>query len=159
MSGVLREAGVLKEANAAGVGELLPLMRAYAAFDGLSFDEGTARRTLTQLLADRRLGRVWFIVSEGAVCGYVALCFGFSIELGGRDAFVDELFIEPAYRNRGLGTQALQQAGDAVRADGVVALHLEVRRDNAEAQRYYERLDFRKRDRYFFMTRRLAAIS
>lgn len=148
--------GVLRTAGAAGLEELLPLMRAYAAFDGLAFDEPAARRAMSQLLADSRLGRVWFIVHEGAVCGYVAVCFGFSLELGGRDAFVDELFIEPAYRNRGLGTLALRQVGDAVRGDGIVALHLEVRRDNVEAQRYYERLDFAKRDRYFFMTRRMA---
>jgi ribosomal protein S18 acetylase RimI-like enzyme len=130
-------------------------MRGYAAFDQLAFDEPTARRAMSELLSDARLGRVWFIVDAGRKCGYLALCYGFSIELGGRDAFLDELFIEPGFRGRGLGTRALQEACAAARADGIRSLYLEVRRDNLDAQRYYERLDFERRERYFFMTRRL----
>jgi ribosomal protein S18 acetylase RimI-like enzyme len=36
-----------------------------------------------------------------------------------------------------------------------VALYLEVRQDNVEAQRYYERMGFERRDRYFLLARRL----
>jgi ribosomal protein S18 acetylase RimI-like enzyme len=107
------------------------------------------------LLEDARLGRTWFIEADGEACGYLALCYGYSLELGGRDAYVDELYIRAPFRGRGLGTRALEAACDAARADGVVALYLEVRQDNLEAQRYYERLGFERRDRYFLLARRL----
>jgi ribosomal protein S18 acetylase RimI-like enzyme len=68
---------------------------------------------------------------------------------------VDELYIREPFRGRGLGTRALEAACAAARADGVVALYLEVRQDNLEAQRYYERLGFERRDRYFLLARRL----
>lgn len=147
--------GVLQAAGASDIEALLRFMGAYAEFDGLQFAEVLARRAMAQLLGNAGLGRAWFIRGDDRRCGYVTLCHGFSLELGGRDAFIDELYIEPSFRNRGLGTQALQGVSEAARADGVRALHLEVRRDNPDAQRYYERLGFTRRDRYFIMTQRL----
>lgn len=135
---------------------LLPFMRAYAEFDGLEFDTARARSAMGDLLADPRLGRVAFIRGGDRRCGYLALCYGYSLEFGGRDGFVDELFIDPAFRNRGLGSQALTAACDLARADGVRVLYLEVRRDNLAAQRYYERLGFGARARYLILTRELA---
>lgn len=143
---------------AAGPGDLealLPFMRAYAEFDGIAFDVARARRAMGDLLADPRLGRVAFIGANEERCGYLALCYGFSLEFGGRDGSVDELFIDPAFRNRGLGTQALSAACDLARADGVRVLYLEVRRDNLAAQRYYARLGFGPRDRYLILTHEL----
>lgn len=146
---------VLLQATPADLPALLPYLRAYAQFDGLAFDEERSRRIVGALLRDPRLGRVAFIVDAARRCGYVALCYGYSIELGGRDAFVDELYIEPDSRNRGLGSLALKHACGLARADGIVALHLEVRRDNEQAQRYYARHGFTPRDRYFLLSRRL----
>jgi ribosomal protein S18 acetylase RimI-like enzyme len=130
-------------------------MQEYCEFDRLEFDVRRARRTMLALLEDARLGRTWFIEADGEACGYLTLCYGYSLELGGRDAYVDELYIRAPFRGRGLGTRALEAACDAARADGVVALYLEVRQDNLEAQRYYERLGFERRDRYFLLARRL----
>ena len=79
------------------------------------------------LLGDARLGRTWFIETAGSTCGYLTLCYGYSLELGGRDGYVDELYIREAWRGRGLGTRALEAACSAARADGVVALYPEVR--------------------------------
>ncbi len=147
-------ANVLLQAAPGDLPALLPYLRAYAEFDGLRFDEERSRRVVGALLRDPQLGRVAFILDGARRCGYVALCYGYSIELGGRDAFVDELYIEPGSRNRGLGSRALEQACDLARADGIVALHLEVRRDNVPAQRYYARHGFTPRDRYFLLSRR-----
>jgi len=37
---------------------------------------------------------------DGQAAGYAATCSGFSIEFGGRDAFIDELHIAPGHRAR-----------------------------------------------------------
>jgi len=36
------------------------------------------------------MGRVWLIQYQGQVIGYVILTLGYSLEYGGRDAFIDE---------------------------------------------------------------------
>jgi ribosomal protein S18 acetylase RimI-like enzyme len=146
---------ILTAARPADIEALLPFMREYCEFDRLGFDAHRARRAMLALLSDERLGRVWFIEDAGQLCGYLALCYGYSLELGGRDGYVDELYIRVPFRGRGLGTRALEVACEAARADGVVALYLEVRQDNVEAQRYYERMGFERRDRYFLLARRL----
>jgi ribosomal protein S18 acetylase RimI-like enzyme len=79
--------------------------------------------------------------------------FGYSVELGGIDGFVDEFFIRESVRGRGMGTEVLGKLLPALSQNGVRALHLEVARDNDAAQRLYTRAGFRMRDRYALMTR------
>jgi ribosomal protein S18 acetylase RimI-like enzyme len=146
---------ILRLARPGDIEVLLPFMAEYCAFDGLQYDRERARRTMLALLEDPKLGRTWFIEEGGQACGYVALCYGYSLELGGRDAYVDELYLRERFRGRGLGTRALEAACRAAQAESIRALYLEVRQDNVEAQRYYERLGFERRDRYFLLARRL----
>jgi len=146
---------ILELATPADLEALLPYMRDYAQFDHLEFDQQTAATAMKGLLENPQFGRVAFICDPGTRCGYVALCYGYSLELGGREGFIDELFIDPQYRNQGLGSRALQAACDLARSDGIRALHLEVRRDNVDARRYYHRAGFAPRDRYDLLTRRL----
>jgi ribosomal protein S18 acetylase RimI-like enzyme len=112
------------------------------------------RRALGALIEDERFGWAWVMEDPGPV-GYVVVTIGYSIEFGGRDAFVDELFVSAEARGRGLGTRALEIAAEACRAAGIVALHLEVDRGNTAAQRLYRRHGFVDHDRYL-MTRRFS---
>ena len=84
--------------------------------------------------------------------GYAALCFGYSIEFRGRDAFVDELFIAEQARGKGLGSRVLELIRKEAARLGIVALHLEVARDNTRARRLYEKWGFRARERYYLMS-------
>ena len=77
------------------------------------------------------------------------------MEYGGVDAFVDDLYVQPAFRGAGLGTAALAAACEYCTSRGVRALHLEVERGNPAAQRLYEKAGFTANDRQL-LTRRLA---
>ena len=134
---------------------LLPLVAGYHAFEGIETDDAFRRRALMPLLAGCELGAVWLIGPRGAPVGYIATGLGWSIELGGADAFVDELYLVPEARGQGLGEAALEHLSRELAARGVVALHLEVARENAGAQRFYARKGFQARDTYFLMTRKL----
>ena len=131
---------------------LLALIAAYHAFEQIPHDADATARAIAPLLAQTDAGRIWLIEEGGQTVGYVALCFGYSIEFGGRDAFVDEMFLVEAARGRGLGKSALDRVADAARDLGVKALHLEVARANTRAQRLYSRLGFVLRDRYVLMS-------
>jgi diamine N-acetyltransferase len=80
--------------------------------------------------------------------GYLVAVWGYSLEWHGRDAFVDELFVEPGRRGRGIGSRALELAQEECRRAGIRALHLEVERPNTRAQELYRRMGFRDHDRY-----------
>src|SRR5580700_10890021 len=123
---------------------LLEFMQAYYAFDGHGFDESKARLALTTLLCDASLGLAWLILDGDAAVGYVVLCFGYSLEWLGRDAFVDEFYLREQYRGRGWGKKTMEFVEDAARAAGIRTLHLEVVRGNEGALALYRTLGFRE---------------
>jgi ribosomal protein S18 acetylase RimI-like enzyme len=139
---------VLRPATSADVEPLLGLVEAFHSEDGYPFREEETRINLLRLLGDPQLGRLWVVEDAGALAGYLVLALGFSLEFRGRDAFVDELYLAPSHRGRGLGKQALALAEAACRELGVRALHLEVERDNDEALGLYRKAGFVDHDRY-----------
>ena len=128
---------------------LLKFMQEYYAFDAHGFDENKARAALTTLLRDSNLGRVWLILDATTAVGYVVICFGYSLEWLGRDAFVDEFYLLPEYRGRGWGRKAMAFVEDAARSLNVRALHLEVVRQNTTALEVYRKLGFKERKSTF----------
>jgi ribosomal protein S18 acetylase RimI-like enzyme len=141
-----------RAAGAADLDAVLALMRELFDEDRLpdqrAFDTEQARRALADLVAHPSWGTVWLICDAGTVVGYLALTYGYSLEFHGRDAFVDEVYINPAYRGRGWGSQAMRHAERSARSVDVAALHLEVGRGNTAAQRLYRRLGYADHDRY-----------
>jgi ribosomal protein S18 acetylase RimI-like enzyme len=142
-------------AAAADLDRLLPLMRGYYRDDGLTFDELRAKTSMERLLSDATLGFVVLAEVGAQTVGYAAACLSYSLEFGGRDAFLDELFVLPDYRRRGFARQLLREVATAAQRQGVIALHLEVDRDNDMAQRLYTSLGYEKRARYFVMSKTL----
>jgi ribosomal protein S18 acetylase RimI-like enzyme len=121
---------------------LLEFMQAYYAFDGHGFDRERARVALTALLRDPSLGLTWLILDGDTAAGYVVLCFGYSLEWLGRDAFVDEFYLREEYRGRGWGRQTMAFLEEAARGAGIRTLHLEVVESNTTALQLYRKLGF-----------------
>jgi diamine N-acetyltransferase len=125
---------------------------------GYPFAEHEVRAALVRLFAEPERGQVWVIEWQDRLEGYAILTLGFSLEYGGLDAFIDELFLTPEHRGLGLGQQALVLLEqDSVRR-GVRALHLEVERDKIEAQELYRKWGFIDHQRYL-LTKRLTTPS
>lgn len=139
---------VFTPADAPDAELLIELMREFYAVEHLEFDEVTARAALEQILRDRRFGVIQVIRVDGAAAGYLVLTFGFSLEFGGRDAFLDELYLRENFRGQGVGKASLELAAALCREEKIRALHLEVDRVNTRAQGVYRQAGFRDHDRY-----------
>lgn len=147
---------VLSRASTDRIDEALRLVSAFHDEEGVTQTTAARRAAVGTLLADPSRGALHLIEAEGRPVGYLAVAYGFSIEFGGRDAFLDEFFIEQAWRGAGLGAAALRAAQDALARQGVLALHLEVGADNAAARRFYGRAGFALRGGYHLMSARLS---
>lgn len=134
---------------------LLPLVSAFHEECGFDTDEAHRTAALTPLLEGQPHGAIWLVGPRRAPVGYVAVSFGWSIEFGGLDAMVDEIFIRRAVRKRGMGSEAMNALCKGLREAGVRALHLEARLDDETLMRFYARARFQARDGYALMTRRL----
>src|SRR5262245_51452526 len=146
----------MRPAGPTDLATLLSLMRAYYAHDHLTFDEQRTRAAAEGLLSDPSLGQVWLIEDGPAVVGYAVLVYGYSLEYGGRAATLDELYLRPEARGRGLGARALQCLEDFCRSRGIRSLQVEVEGANGDAQSFYRSAGFLGRDRTFFMKEILA---
>jgi ribosomal protein S18 acetylase RimI-like enzyme len=121
---------------------LVRLMREFYTDAGFPLSEDLAARTFETLLDDSRLGQVWVIESDGHPAGFVVLTVSFSMEFGGLRGFVDDFYVSPQYRNRGLGHAALEEVKRACIRRGVRALLVETGPDNQAALTAYRSVGF-----------------
>lgn len=137
---------------------LLRMMRSLAEQEPgpYFFDEPVVSAALRKFLADASLGHTWIFLHNATPVGYIVLTFGYSFEFHGRDAFIDELYIEPQYRRQGIGRRAMQFVEERAREFGVNAIHLEVDEGNDAAEELYRRVGYDDHSRYL-MTKWLAA--
>lgn len=140
----------------AGPGDLERLMGFVAAFHdemGIKQDAAARQDALAPLLGGSPYGAAYLIGPARSPIGYVIVTFSWSVEFGGMDGFVDEIWLRPAVRRRGIATEVLSELPKALAGAGLKALHLEVDREDESAQRIYLRAGFRPRERYMLMSR------
>jgi ribosomal protein S18 acetylase RimI-like enzyme len=139
----------IRPAGAADLPVLLPMMRSLAEQPpSLPFDEGQVRAALQEFFAHAEFGQAWLICAGEKIAGYVILTLGYSFEYRGRDAFIDELYVEPEFRRMGLARRAMEFVEQQARQMGVNALHLEVDPQNEPALALYRGAAYQNHDRH-----------
>lgn len=129
------------------LGLLLKLTQEYYALDRHPYDEKKIRLAIEGLASDSERGAVWLIEAQGATIGYLVLSLSYSLEYGGIDAFLDEIYLREAFRGKGIGKRAIAFLEAECANRKVKALHLEVERKNRNAQKFYRNLGFLDNDR------------
>jgi ribosomal protein S18 acetylase RimI-like enzyme len=126
---------------------LLDLMQAAHAEAGFALDSVAAAAAFTTLLGDVSHGCAWIACRGVAAAGYIVITFKLSMESGGFDAFVEDLYVRPTARRCGMGTRLLSAAIAACSERGVSAMHVEVGSDNEGARMLYRKHGLEDRGR------------
>lgn len=87
-------------------------------------------------------GRILVAERDGRLVGVAALSYQWTLEHGGRGAWLEELYVVPDAREGGLGTALLHAALDAARADGALACDLEIADGHERVATLYAREGF-----------------
>lgn len=132
---------------------ILPLVAAFHAEAGITLSDTQRSDAINPLLTGSPHGAAYLIGPARAPIGYIVVSFGWAVEFGGMDGFVDELYVRPGVRGRGVASEVLVALPRALAGVGLKALHLEVRVSNDTALRLYKRAGFAMRDGYKLMTR------
>jgi GNAT superfamily N-acetyltransferase len=135
---------LVRRADPADLDALLPLVAEFCAIDGHEFAPARVGSALRPLLADDGLGQVWVLADDGGLGGYAVVTWGWSLEAGGREALLDELYVRE--RNQGAGSLLLEAAAVGSRAAGASRLFLETESANAAVRRFYARHGFAAED-------------
>ncbi|MGJ8545367.1 MAG: GNAT family N-acetyltransferase [Sulfitobacter sp.] len=134
---------------------LLALVSAFHSEEGITLSDEARRAGVEPLLDGIPYGAAYLIGPPRAPIGYIVITFGWSVEFGGLDAIIDELYIRPGVRGRGIASEALIALPRALAGGGLRAIHLEVDKTNTRAMTLYKRAGFQPRDNYIFMSKRL----
>ncbi len=140
-------------ANSDHLDKLAPLVAAFHAEQGIESTEPDRLNALRPLVEGIPHGTAYLIGPPRAPIGYIVVSFGWSVEFGGLDGIIDELYIRPGVRGRGIASEVLLTLPKALSDVGLKALHLEVDTAQDSLQKLYAKAGFRLRDGYHLMTR------
>jgi ribosomal protein S18 acetylase RimI-like enzyme len=132
----------IRLATLTDIDTLVRLMRQLYAEEAATLSEQAASRAFESLLDDSRLGQVWMIEQDGHPAGFVVLTVSFSMEYGGLRGFIEDFYVAPQYRRRGLGHAALEEVKRACQRRGVRALIVETSPSQQAALNAYRSVGF-----------------
>ena len=110
------------------------------AIENKSFDiDRLSRRSFRYLLTKANAETLVYEV-DGQLSGYVMVLFNIGTSL----ARMYSLAVDPVFRGRGIGRKLIEAAEERVQEHDCISLRLEVRRDNTESLRLYEKLGYKQ---------------
>lgn len=127
----------VRRAGPVDLDAVVDLHRQFCEADLHLFDADRARAAFAPLLADDRHGVVWIVDDPPS---YVVLTWGWSIEAGGPEAVLDEVYVQA--RSRGVGNELIGHVVDDARRRGLARILLETERHNERVRGLYARLGF-----------------
>src|ERR1700759_3166625 len=136
------------EVSAVGEGEfeaLLPLIAAYQGFYEVDEIDNERNRVFFRCLAPSEDGRLLAARDEGgAILGYTCLYWHFSSLAAQETVLMNDLFVAPEARGRGIGRTLIEASAAVARDRGAAWLEWATAPDNHTAQRLYDSMTSEK---------------
>jgi GNAT superfamily N-acetyltransferase len=122
--------------------DLLPLMRGYCDFYEVSPPDEALLEMSRTLIADPALEGVQFIArsEDGAAIGFATVFWLWSTLSAKRVGLMNDLFVTAAARGTGAADALIEACRAACRERGATKLTWQTAKDNARAQKVYERV-------------------
>lgn len=99
-------------------------------------------RAFEELMRSDEYAECYLLERDGQAVGFVLLAKTYSREAGGMVLWIEELFVQPAYRSCGLGRECFREIEAYARERGFARIRLEAEGDNARALALYGRLGY-----------------
>ena len=130
----------IRPITANDVPELLALVEQYWLFEDIAgFERASVAKQLQRLCGDPRLGAGWIAHDGKQPAGYLLAVYVFSLEHLGLTAEIDEFFVLPSCRGRGVGAQLLRMAEAEFARTNCTNVSLQLGRGNEAAREFYRR--------------------
>lgn len=112
-------------------------MREFYAEANYPLDQKWAEAAFSRLLENSKLGRIWIAEHEGAVAGHAVLTLRYTMEHGSLSGYVDDLFVRPDFRRRGIGRALMSELFGECERRGCKSMYVEVGDKNVPAIKLY----------------------
>ncbi len=116
---------------------IVGLFREFAEFENLP---GSMVNTLDRLQEEKEYFQCFVAeTSDGDIIGYATWFFGY-FTWSGKALYMDDLYIRPAWRGRGIGTRLIREVIRLAKASGCHKMRWQVADWNHSAIRFYDAL-------------------
>jgi GNAT superfamily N-acetyltransferase len=122
--------------------DALPLLAAQLDEHAIPIESAALERAVRGLVEVPERGVILVARDANSAVGVAAVSYSWTIERGGKAAWLEELYVLPAWRGNGIGTALLRAAIDAARRFGCSAVDLEVESSHERVEALYERHGF-----------------
>jgi GNAT superfamily N-acetyltransferase len=133
----------IQRVGEADLADLLPLMRGYSDFYDVDPPDQALLALSLALIEDPQSEGIQVIArgaEDGIAVGFATVYWMWSTSRAARIGVMNDLFVDPAARRRGVGEALIAACLDLVRARGAVSLQWQTALDNHTAQALYERV-------------------
>ena len=126
----------------ADFGEILAMMKTFYASDALLIhpEEATLCRTLTDAMGENPFVEGFGFEYEGMLAGYGMIAKSYSTEAGGQCIWIEDIYVLPQFRGKGLGTAFLKFVQDSF--PQAARIRLEAEPENERAMSVYRGAGF-----------------
>ena len=133
----------IRKLCAADFDQVMAMMRVFYASDALLVhpDDAVLARTLRDSMAGGPYITGYGFKINGCLAGYGMVSRSYSTETGGICLWIEDIYICPAYRGKGIGTAFLQFVE---KLGGAVRLRLEAEPANEKAMSVYRNAGFQE---------------
>lgn len=135
---------MIRRARTADREHLLLLIEEFCAADEHPYDATRVGEALQPLLDDDTYGQVWVAVDDAVAVGYAVVTWSYSLESGGRDCILDEIYARS--QSRGVGSELIKTVLDAAAGTGARSIFLETENHNTRVREFYRRHGFTAED-------------
>ena len=133
----MTDSALMRRARVADLPLVLELVAEFCMTDHHTFDADRVACALIPLLESDDHGVVYLIDNAQ---GYLVVTWGYSLESGGREALIDEIYLRR--RGEGMGSTVMNALFEEMAARGVVKMFLETETHNTRVRGFYARNGF-----------------
>jgi GNAT superfamily N-acetyltransferase len=129
-------------ATADHLGDVVRLLAIQLSEHRIDLDAGRLEAAVRGVLEDPTRGFFMVLQVDARTVGAAYVSFIWALEHGGHSAWLEEIFIDPACRESGLGARFLQSVMAECEARGCAALDLEIDAGHERVRSLYRRHGF-----------------
>lgn len=105
------------------------------------------KRAIAGPFEDAARGLFLLAYVSGEAVGVAYLTFTWTLEHGGKSAWLEELYVKPKHRQHGVGRTMVEAVCRIAKEQGCASVDLEVEASQARAEHLYQRAGFRPHQR------------
>lgn len=128
----------IRDATAADLGAWRPLWEDYLAFYGVTLAPGVTEATWARILDPASPLACRLALAGGALAGFAVHSQHASSWVAGDDAYLEDLFVAPAFRGQGIGRALIDDLVQHARGRGLHRLYWHADLGNDRARALYD---------------------